>query len=281
MELAPDYAEAHSNLGNVLRRLGRLDQATACWRRTVELRPGFAEAHYNLSVACADQENFAEAAACCRRAVARSLTLPRPTTTWATPVERGALDEAVACCRQAVALKARLCRGPQQPGQCVKDHGEFDEAIACYRLAWSFAPISPSARQFGHRRCSPASLAGPRMFPRGARLDPGYASAYFKLAELLRGELPVDDFAAASRLLAKGGLADWQQMLLHYGLCSSSMRGANTRPRPGTSIRRTPCNSASGGSAVQYDPQEQQQLGDGPDRPARRGSSPNAAVGER
>ena len=46
--LKPDFAEAHSNLGNTLQELGRLDEAEASYNQAVALKPDFAEAYYNL-----------------------------------------------------------------------------------------------------------------------------------------------------------------------------------------------------------------------------------------
>ena len=51
MELKPDYAEAHNNLGNAFKDLGKLDEAVACYRRALELKPDYAEAHNNLGSA--------------------------------------------------------------------------------------------------------------------------------------------------------------------------------------------------------------------------------------
>ncbi len=48
LALKPDYAEAHSNLGNVLKDQGKLNEAVASYRRALELKPDFAEAHGNL-----------------------------------------------------------------------------------------------------------------------------------------------------------------------------------------------------------------------------------------
>ena len=48
LELKPDFAEAHSNLGNALKDQGKLDEAIACYRRALELKPDYAEAHSNL-----------------------------------------------------------------------------------------------------------------------------------------------------------------------------------------------------------------------------------------
>ena len=46
--MKPDYAEAHSNLGNTLKELGRLDEAEASYTQAIALKPDFAEVHYNL-----------------------------------------------------------------------------------------------------------------------------------------------------------------------------------------------------------------------------------------
>ena len=49
LELEPDFAEAHNNLGNVLRALGQLEEAEACFERALELKPAFPGAHNNLA----------------------------------------------------------------------------------------------------------------------------------------------------------------------------------------------------------------------------------------
>ena len=46
--LKPDFAAAHSNLGNTLKALGRLDEAEASFRQTIALKADFASAHNNL-----------------------------------------------------------------------------------------------------------------------------------------------------------------------------------------------------------------------------------------
>ena len=46
--LKPNYAEAHSNLGNILRELGRLDEAEASYTKAIELNPNIPESHQNL-----------------------------------------------------------------------------------------------------------------------------------------------------------------------------------------------------------------------------------------
>lgn len=51
LEIKLDYAEAHYNLGNVLRAFARLEEAAAHYERTLLLQPGHAGAHNNLASA--------------------------------------------------------------------------------------------------------------------------------------------------------------------------------------------------------------------------------------
>ena len=58
--LKPDYAEAHSNLGDTLKEQGRLKEAEASYRKAIELKPDYAEAHKNLSLMLRQNEMFSE-----------------------------------------------------------------------------------------------------------------------------------------------------------------------------------------------------------------------------
>ena len=64
-----DDAEAHSNLGNVLKDLRQTDAALASYRRALALAPDFAEAHFNLGNALSELGQFDAAAASYRRAL--------------------------------------------------------------------------------------------------------------------------------------------------------------------------------------------------------------------
>jgi Flp pilus assembly protein TadD len=51
VDLLPDFAEAHNDLGVALASMGQVDDARDQFRRAVELRPEFAEARRNLEAA--------------------------------------------------------------------------------------------------------------------------------------------------------------------------------------------------------------------------------------
>ena len=51
MQINPEYAEAHYNLGLAAAQAGRVEEAMRHWEEAVRIRPDFVEAHYNLGVA--------------------------------------------------------------------------------------------------------------------------------------------------------------------------------------------------------------------------------------
>ena len=58
--LLPEVAEIQFNLGTILMRLGRKEEARESFRRAVELQPGMAEAHNNLGLVERDLGRLSE-----------------------------------------------------------------------------------------------------------------------------------------------------------------------------------------------------------------------------
>jgi Flp pilus assembly protein TadD len=67
--LKPTYAEAHNNLGSVLLDLGWLDHAAEHFLQAVTLKPGFALAHSNLANVRSQQNRNEDSETSCRRAL--------------------------------------------------------------------------------------------------------------------------------------------------------------------------------------------------------------------
>ena len=68
--MRPEYAEAHSNLGNTLQELGRFDEAEASYKQAVVLRPDYAQIHKNLGITLQELGRFDEAEASYKQAIA-------------------------------------------------------------------------------------------------------------------------------------------------------------------------------------------------------------------
>jgi tetratricopeptide (TPR) repeat protein len=63
-------AEAHNNLGNMLKELGRLDEAEASYTIAIALKPDFAEAHNNLGITLKELGRLDEAETSYTQAIA-------------------------------------------------------------------------------------------------------------------------------------------------------------------------------------------------------------------
>ena len=60
--MKPDYAEAQSNLGIILQKLGRLDEAEASYKKAIVLKPDNTKVHFGLGVLYKKQGKFEKAA---------------------------------------------------------------------------------------------------------------------------------------------------------------------------------------------------------------------------
>ncbi len=61
MEIDPQYARGHTNLGNILNDAGRIDEAMACYRRALEVDPTYVWAHFDLANTLRDTGRIDEA----------------------------------------------------------------------------------------------------------------------------------------------------------------------------------------------------------------------------
>ncbi|MBI5016527.1 MAG: tetratricopeptide repeat protein [Deltaproteobacteria bacterium] len=114
VSLRPDLPDAHNNRGNVLKELGRPEEAEAAYRRAIALQPEHAAAHNNLGV------------------VLQGL---------------GRLEEAIEACRSAAALAPANPDFPYNLGNALRRHSRLPEAAEAYRKAVALLPGHAQARQ--------------------------------------------------------------------------------------------------------------------------------------
>ena len=109
MELKPDYFEAHTNLGNVLRDLGQHDDAKKCFQRALQLKYVLAEEQNKQGAVFLDRQQLHGAAACFHR---------------------------------ALVLNPDYARAHRNLGNVLKEFGQMDAALASFRRAAELQPDS-------------------------------------------------------------------------------------------------------------------------------------------
>ena len=102
----PDYAEAHYNLGNALKKLKRLDEAAAAYERAARIRPDLAPAHHNLGSVLQSLERYEEAAAAYRRTLAMMPQSVETIRNLGMVLQKlGRMDDAIAAFRRVLEIE--------------------------------------------------------------------------------------------------------------------------------------------------------------------------------
>ena len=78
IEAENENAEAHNSLGYVASRLGEPDQAIGYYERAIELQPNYAQAHFNLGMNLLQIGDYARGFAECEWRVTQWVSLPSP-----------------------------------------------------------------------------------------------------------------------------------------------------------------------------------------------------------
>ena len=136
VEVAPDYAEAQSNLGNMLFERNDLTAAEAAYRRARALDPSLSDAVQNLGLLLERRGEQAEAEACFRSAIGQS-----PDDALAHSnlghllAEQGRYDEAEQLLERAIALSPTLAAAHRNLAEVYRACDRLPEATAAYRRA--------------------------------------------------------------------------------------------------------------------------------------------------
>jgi len=135
VELAPENAEAHYNLGNTLHKLGRFEEAEKSCIKSIALAPKNAEAHYNLGNTLKELGRFKEAEESYRQVIDLKPDFAAAYNNLGSALkELGRLDEAESSYKQAITLKPDYTLALLNIGQLFFDKGEFEIALNYFDL---------------------------------------------------------------------------------------------------------------------------------------------------
>jgi Flp pilus assembly protein TadD len=144
IQIAPDYADAHYNMGLAHKSLEETEEAILCYRRALALDPNLFKAYSNLAVILRDQGNPSEAADLCRRAIAI-----RPDHAEAhANLGNALLDlarpaEAAEAYRNALHLRPDFSQSQWGEAFALLLAGDFAQGWAKHEARWAKAGIDP------------------------------------------------------------------------------------------------------------------------------------------
>ncbi|WPL11566.1 MULTISPECIES: O-linked N-acetylglucosamine transferase, SPINDLY family protein [Thiorhodovibrio] len=186
--LNPNSASAHSNLGVMLKKLKRFNEAEAALRRALQCNPDFIAAYVNLGSVLRELDRFAEAEAVCRRVITLAPGLIEPVNNLANVFkDAGRHAEAETLYRQVIARAPDNGEAYSNLGALLMEQGRPKDAEPVLRRAIALNPEDVMAHAklavvlAALDRTEEAEIASRRALA----LDPCHALAYGNLLYLL------------------------------------------------------------------------------------------------
>ena len=185
IQLNPQDAGAHYNLGVTLQEQGRLKEAEANYRQTIKLKSDLPEVHFNLGVILEEQGKLEEAEVSYRQTIKLKPQLAHAHQNLGNiMIKQRRLKEAEASYRQAIKFKPDLAKAHNNLGIIMKQQGKLEEAEVSYRQAIKFKPdLAEAYNNLGIimkelRRLEEAFSA----FIQAINLNPDFTDAYKNFA---------------------------------------------------------------------------------------------------
>jgi predicted TPR repeat methyltransferase/thioredoxin-like negative regulator of GroEL len=218
--LKPDFGEAYGNLGRTLQELGKLEESGTIFGRLILLKPDDYEAHSNLGNVRQELGRMEEAETSYTRAI-----LLRPDYADAHNNlgillrEMGRLEEAEASYGQAIVFKPDFAEAHSNLGIMLQELGRLDESEASCRQAIVLKPDYAEAHyNLGITLSKLGRLDETEAsYTQAIALKPNFAEAYSNLGNLLK-ELGRLDLAEASYTQAIALKPDFSEAHSNLGI---------------------------------------------------------------
>jgi tetratricopeptide (TPR) repeat protein len=144
VSLDPGFAQARANLGTALLEAGRYEDAVTALRSAAERAPNIAAVHNSLGAALKQQGLLNQAAAAYGAAIALAPGYAEALCNLAAVLcDMGELEKAQADCRKAIELSPSLAKAYNILGVILRDQGHPTDSETAFRTAIALAPREP------------------------------------------------------------------------------------------------------------------------------------------
>jgi tetratricopeptide (TPR) repeat protein len=220
---APRLYQAHNNLGNALRLMGRFDEALSCFQEAMRVAPHAATPRQNMGRLFQQRGNYHQAAWFFGEAVSLEPDWARyHANCGGLAADQGDYLAAAGSYRLALESNPHLAEAQHGLGRALLEQGRLDEAEHWLRAAlrenprlaepWVMLARLQAERGDFDLSCQSARAA--------LKTQPMLADAYWQLTCNLTGDLPDADLQAVRQLLERKYLPDGTRAMLQFGLAS-------------------------------------------------------------
>ena len=150
--LAPNFAEAHNDLGVGLARQGKFAEADSEYRRALVLKPSYDEAEGNIGVVTAQQGKLDQAIEWYQDALTANPDNADAHVNWGNALVRlGKPGEAIGHYQEALHIRPDHADAHHNWGVALAQQGKYAEAIEQFRQALAINPAHVEAKDYLER----------------------------------------------------------------------------------------------------------------------------------
>lgn len=207
LDVTPNSSIGHNNLGNILARRDKLEEAVEHYRLALEINPAYAEAHHNLAYVLATQGKLRDAIQHYRKSLELGFEYAQAYHNLANAVaEQGGLQEAIEYYRRAIELDPAFPEAHERLGVVLARRGEFEQAITHFRKVLELSPSRSKTHFYLATALAKQGLLQEAIehFQEALTIQPSFAEAYHGLGRVMaaQGDLgkAVDLFRQAIRI---------------------------------------------------------------------------------
>ena len=187
--IKPDLAEAHNNLGATLQELGRLEDAEASYSKAIAIKPDYAEAHSNLGNTLKELGRQVDAEESYSKAISIKPDLAEAHNNLGlTLKELSRLEDAEASYSKAIAIKPNYAEAHSNLGNTLKALSRLEEAEASYSKAIAIKPdLAEAHNNLGNTLKELGRLEDAEAsYSKAIAINPNYSQAHSNLGATLQ-----------------------------------------------------------------------------------------------
>jgi tetratricopeptide (TPR) repeat protein len=143
LALSPDDAKAHSNLGVLLARVGRSEEAMSQYQKAIEYGPDEPDGYTNMGIAMARAGKLDDSIPYLEKAVQLSPWDPKVHSNLGAALAVSGKGDAIGECQKALQLNPKDGEAYANLAIALAKAGRLDDAIASFEKALELDPESP------------------------------------------------------------------------------------------------------------------------------------------
>ena len=141
IDLKPDFAVSHFNLGVVFQDKGDSKAALQSYRKAVILNPNYLEAHYNIGSILHDSGDFKAAIESYEKILAIDPNYSKAHNNMGTALkDKDEPEAAMKCFEKAIQINPNYAEALKNKGLCLKSQGRLSESLIAFNEALNCNP---------------------------------------------------------------------------------------------------------------------------------------------